>query len=50
MLHRHKDEGILVVLCSVESTASSLALVGCDAGVVILALGVFGEEMEMVVP
>ena len=39
-----------MVLCSVDTIASSPALVGCEAGVVTLALGVFGEEIEMVAP
>ena len=39
-----------MVLCSVEFIASSFPLYGCDSGVSILAVGVFGEEIEMVVP
>ena len=50
MLHRQRDEGIVILLCSAESIRLSLPLVGCEGGVVILAPGVVGDEIEMVVP
>ena len=37
-------------LCGVESVASSFPRVRADTGISILVVGVFGEEIEMVVP